>query len=147
VITDGHGIALAATLTGANRNDVTQLLSLIEAIPAVGGRCGRPRSRPETVYADRGYDHDLYRRRLRARGIMPVIAHRGTPPGFGLGQVRWVVEQMLALGHWFRRLRIGWEIRDDIHEAFLVLACGINRKRRIPSWAGGSRVIVHVTSA
>jgi hypothetical protein len=30
-----------------------------------------------------------------------------------------VVEQAIALLHWFRRLRIRWEIRDDIHEAFL----------------------------
>ncbi|MCW2865619.1 MAG: hypothetical protein JWP48_7327 [Actinoallomurus sp.] len=30
-----------------------------------------------------------------------------------------------ALPHWFRRLRIRWEIRDDIHEAFLSLACSI----------------------
>ena len=27
--------------------------------------------------------------------------------------------------HWFRRLRIRWEVRDDIHEAFLSLACAI----------------------
>jgi hypothetical protein len=36
---------------------------------------------------------------------------------------RWAVEQSIALLHWFRRLRIRWEIRDDIHEAFLSLAC------------------------
>jgi len=34
-----------------------------------------------------------------------------------------VIEQSIALLHWFRRLRIRWEIRDDIHEAFLSLAC------------------------
>jgi hypothetical protein len=43
---------------------------------------------------------------------------------------RWVVEQTFALSHWFRRLRIRWEIRDDIHEAFLRLACGIIGFRR-----------------
>jgi hypothetical protein len=31
----------------------------------------------------------------------------------------------------FRRLRIRWEIRDDIHEAFLSLACGIICWRRL----------------
>ena len=45
--------------------------------------------------------------------------------GSGLGVHRWVVEQSFALLHWFRRLRIRWEIRDDIHEAFLSLACAI----------------------
>ncbi len=33
--------------------------------------------------------------------------------------------------HWFRRLRIRWEIRDDIHEAFLVLGCALIRWRRL----------------
>ena len=32
---------------------------------------------------------------------------------------------------WFRRLRIRWEIRDDIHEAFLSLACSIICWRRL----------------
>jgi hypothetical protein len=49
------------SLTGGNRNDVTQLMPLIQAIPAVRGRRGRPRQRPDQVYADRGYDHDKYR--------------------------------------------------------------------------------------
>jgi hypothetical protein len=52
-----------------------------------------------------------------------VIARRGTGHGSGLGVHRWVVEQSLALLHWFRRLRIRWEVRDDIHEALLSLDC------------------------
>jgi transposase len=131
VITDGGGVPLAVTLTGGNRNDVTQLMPLIEAIPAVRGKRGRPRSRPETVYADRAYDHDKYRKLVRAKGIQPFIARRGTEHGSGLGVHRWVVEQAFALLHWFRRLRIRWEIRDDIHEAFLSIACSIICWRRL----------------
>ena len=41
--------------------------------------------------------------------------------------------QSLALLPWFRRLRIRWEIRDDIHEAFLSLACAIICWRRLPN--------------
>jgi hypothetical protein len=44
---------------------------------------------------------------------------------------RCVAEQSIALRHWFRRLRMCWEIRDDIHEAFLSLACGIICWRRL----------------
>jgi IS5 family transposase len=90
----------------------------------------RPRQRTERIYADRGYDYDCYRRQLRAKGITPIIARRGTDHGSGLGTRRWVVEQTIALLHWFRRLRIRWEIRDDIHEAFPTLACAINCWRR-----------------
>jgi hypothetical protein len=41
-----------------------------------------------------------------------------------------VIEQTFALLHWFRRLRIRWEIRDDIHEAFVTLAAAIICWRR-----------------
>ena len=65
-----------------------------------------------------------------------MIARRGTEHGSGLGVhywvvEHWVVEQSIALLHWFRRLRIRWEIRDDIHEAFLGLACAIICWRRL----------------
>jgi DNA-binding NarL/FixJ family response regulator len=116
VITDGGGVPLAVTLTGANRNDVTQLMPLLDAVPSVRGRRGRPRRRPDRLYADRAYDHDKYRKQACAKGIRPFIARRGVDHGSGLGVHRWVVEQTLALLHWFRRLRIRWEIRDDIHE-------------------------------
>ncbi|CAM5268420.1 hypothetical protein SGLAM104S_02528 [Streptomyces glaucescens] len=74
------------------------------------------------LFADRGYDHDEYRRLLRARGIRPVIAERGQPHGTGLGTFRWVVERTTSWLHGFRRLRIRGERRDDIHEACLGLA-------------------------
>jgi hypothetical protein len=75
--------------------------------------------------AGRAYDHHKYRRMVRAKGIQPVIARRRIAHGSGLGACRWVVEQAIALLHWFRRLRIRWEIRDDIHEAFLAIGCAI----------------------
>ncbi|HEY3869553.1 MAG TPA: IS5 family transposase [Actinocrinis sp.] len=130
-IVEAHGIALAATLTGGNRNDVTQLIPLIQAVPPLRGKRGRPRRRPGVVYADRGYDHDKYRRLLREVGIRPEIARRGVEHGSGPGVHRSVVEGALALLHWFRRLRIRWEIRDDIHEAFLTLGCAIICWRRL----------------
>ncbi|MEU3188820.1 IS5 family transposase [Streptomyces sp. NPDC006923] len=131
VITEGHGIPLAVSLTGGNRNDVTQLVPLLQAVSPIRGRRERPRQRPVALYADRGYDHDKYRKQVQALGITPVIARRNTDHGSGLGVHRWVVEQSFALLHWFRRLRIRWEIRDDIHEAFLRLACGIICWRRL----------------
>lgn len=55
LITDGHGTPLAVILTGGNRNDVPQLLLLIDAIPPVRGRVGHPRHKPDPLFADRGY--------------------------------------------------------------------------------------------
>ncbi len=133
LITDGNGTPLAVILTGGNRNDVTQLMPLLDAIPPVRGRPGHPRRKPDSVFADRGYDHDIYREQVRQRRIVPAIARRGTLHGTGLGTYRWVVERSFAWLHGFKRLRIRWERRADIHEAFLKLACCLITHRQINS--------------
>jgi transposase len=68
VLTDAHGIPLATMLTKANRHDVTQLLPLLDKVPQVRGQRGAPRSRPKQVQADRAYDSEPHRRRLKKRG-------------------------------------------------------------------------------
>jgi transposase len=85
LIVDLHGTPLAVALTGGNRNDVTQLLPLVDGIGPIAGKRGRPRRRPNQVIADRGYDHDKYRRELWRRGVKPVIGRRATEHGSGLG--------------------------------------------------------------
>jgi transposase len=129
------GIPLAVTLTGGNSNDITQLLPLLQALYArpVKGKRGRPRRKPDRLLADRGYDHDRYRRLLRRRGIRPLIARRGVAHGSGLGRERWVVERGFAHLHAFRRLRVRYERRPEIHIAFLTLACAILCWRRLKS--------------
>jgi transposase len=42
-----------------------------------------------------------------------------------LGRWRWVVERTFAWLNQFRRLRVRYEKRADIHEAFLSLACAL----------------------
>ena len=125
LICDAGGIPLAITLTGGHRNDVTQLLPLVDGVGPVRGKVGRPRLRAEQLIADRGYDHDKYRRELRKRGVKPVVARRNTQHGSGLGKLRWVVERTFAWLHCFRRLRIRWERLPEIHEAFMHLACAV----------------------
>src|SRR5450756_75868 len=131
LLVDAAGIPLACPLTGGNRNDVTQLLPLLDAGPALRGRVGAPRRRPARRLADRGYDHDRYRREVRKRGITPQIGRRGTEHGSGLGRQRWVVERSIAWLHGFRRLLVRYERRADIHEAFLTLACCMICFRRL----------------
>ena len=95
------------------------------------GKRGQPLRRPRYLYADRGYDHEVYRDKVRRFQITPHLARRGTGHGSGLGVYRWVVEGAIALLHWFRRLRIRWEIRDDIHHAFVTLGCAVICWRRL----------------
>ena len=125
MIADAKGIPLAVLLTGANVHDITQLQALVEAIPPVRGKPGRPRRRPESVQGDRGYSSEGHRRWLRSKGIQPLLAKQGEPHGSGLGKTRWVIERTIAWLHHFRRLRIRWERREDIHLAFLKLGCAL----------------------
>jgi transposase len=74
------------------------------------------------LFADRGYDHDVYRRQLRQRGITPRIARRGVAHGSGLGRQRWVVERSFAWLHGFKRLCTRYEHRADIPLGLLQLA-------------------------
>ncbi|WUA21192.1 IS5 family transposase [Streptomyces canus] len=115
VIVEAHGIPLAATLTGGNRNDVAQLIPLIRAVPPTRGKRGQPLRRPKHLYAE----------------ITPHIARPRHEHGSGLGVHRWVVESAIALLHCFRRLRIRWEIRDDIHQGFITLGCAVICWRRL----------------
>ncbi|WP_434447538.1 transposase [Lentzea sp. E54] len=132
VITEGGGIALAASLTAGNINDVTQLLPLVEAIPPVRGRRGRPRRRPDALYADRAYDSAKHRDELQGMGIEPQIVQRGEDHGSGRhNQVGRGAHDRVY--HGMRRLRIRWERRDDIHETFLGLATCVICCRHVKS--------------
>jgi len=125
LICDGRGVPLAIRLTGANRNDSQEALALVDAIPPLQGERGRPRRRPDSVVGDRGYDAEAIRSGLRTRGILPLLAMRRTKHGSGLGTWRWVVERTFAWLNQFRRLRVRYDKRADIHEAFLSLGCAL----------------------
>lgn len=122
VVVDTNGTPLAAVLSAANVHDSRMFVEVVDAIPFVySGRRGRSRFRPEKLHADKGYDFAFCRRALRERNILPRIARRGVESSERLGRFRWVVERTGAWLNQFRRLRIRWERRDDVHEAFLLI--------------------------
>ena len=117
--------------TAANINDITQTLALVDGVPPVAGRRGRPRRRPDALLGDKGYDSRTNHRELRKRGILPVISCRGQANIHGLGKLRYVVEQTFALLHQFKRLAVRWERRTELHDAFVSLACSLICWRRL----------------
>jgi transposase len=123
VITDGNGTPLASSVTAAKVNDIRRLAPRFNAIPPVGGKPGRPRRRPDAMLGDRGYDPEPDREGLRQLGVVPNLAEKGTENGSGLGVFRWVVERRSSRTHQDRRLRIRYERRADLHQAFLTIAC------------------------
>src|SRR5205823_5967522 len=70
VLTDRHGIPLAAEVTAANVHDSRMLAPLLDAVaPVRTGRRGRPRHRPRKLHADKGYDYRRCRDECAARGV------------------------------------------------------------------------------
>jgi transposase len=124
-VVDPHSIPLASTVTAANRPDVKEVLEVVDAIPDVRGKPGRPRRRPDELYGDRAYDSRRHRQALRDRGIRPRIAKRKTPHGSGLGKVRWVVERFLSWLHRFGKLQVRTDRSITTHDALLKLACSL----------------------
>jgi transposase len=68
LLVEAGGVPLSVSLTGANRHDITQLLTLVESLPPVGSKRGRPRQKPKRVQGDRAYDSEPHRRALKKRG-------------------------------------------------------------------------------
>jgi transposase len=131
LICDGRGTPFHVITTAANVNDITQTLALVDGLPPVAGRPGRPRRRPDALLGDKAYDSKAVRRGLRKRRILPVISRKGAPNIKGLGKLRYVVEQTFALLHQFKRLAVRWERRLELHDAFISLACSLICWRRL----------------
>jgi len=131
LITDAAGTPLAIEHTAANVHESRMAIALVDAIPRIKQPNGTRRRRPVTVFADRAYDAEKIRDALRRRGIIPFIPKRRTQHGSGLGKIRYVVE---AAFDWLfnnRRLRVRYEKRDDIHDAFLNIGCLLICWRRL----------------
>ncbi len=97
----------------------------MDAIAPIRRPRGRPRKRPEKLHADKGYDFSRCRKALRKRGIKSRIARRGVDSSERLGRHRWVVERTLSWLNRCRRLKVRYERRADVHQAFLKLGCAL----------------------
>ncbi|EGJ77919.1 putative transposase (IS4 family) [Streptomyces sp. Tu6071] len=109
--------------TAANVNDVTQTLALVDGIPPVAGRPGRPRRRPDALLGDKGYDSNPHRDELRrvadeSRPVPPVISRKGSPNIGGVEQVEGLFDDVA-------------ELADELHDAFVSLACSLICYRRL----------------
>lgn len=125
LLVDRHGVPLAIRTAGANRSDHTQIIPLVLDFPVIGGKPGRPKVLPDTLYADRGYDSEATRWLLTWLGIEPHIAKVRTPHGSGLGKVRWVVERTISWLKGLRRLRVRYDRSGVIQSAWTTLAASV----------------------
>ena len=97
----------------------------VDAIEPIRKHRGRSRKRPKKLHAEKAYDFPRCREALRKRGITPRIARRGIESSEKLGRYRWAVERTLSWTNRLRRLKVRYERREDIHQAFLDLGCAL----------------------
>jgi hypothetical protein len=87
VVVDAHGIPLAVLVSAANVHDSKMMLATVDAIEPICAKTrGRPRRRPHTLHADKGYDYRHLRLALPKRCIIPRIARCGVEPKNRLGR-------------------------------------------------------------
>src|SRR5579863_6515516 len=140
VVVDGRGLPLGNSLHSASPAEV-KLAETTLATIRVGRshRAGRPRQKPLRVIADKAYDSDPLRKRLRQRGIELICPHKrnrvrpATQDGRALRRYRrrWIVERTNAwLGN-FRRLVVRYDRSLTIYGAFFHIACFMIVLRRV----------------
>ncbi|EMO91571.1 transposase, IS4 family [Leptospira noguchii str. 2001034031] len=93
ILTDGNGIPLAITLSGANVHDKHNVKETLNSILIFSGR---RKKKPKHLCLDKGYDFKDTEKLIRRRNIRPHIRRRGEKPLIGKynGKPRrWVVER------------------------------------------------------
>src|SRR5207249_10912194 len=101
VVVDGQGIPLGSQLTSASPAEVKLAEATLDAIAVPRGGRGRPQKRPLRVIADRAYDSDPLRWRLRQRGLLLIAPHRKNRRLPSLND-----------GRTLRRYRKRWKVED-----------------------------------
>jgi transposase len=140
VVVDGRGVPLGNYLHSASPAEVKLAETTLAAIRVRRRhQAGRPRQKPLRVIADKAYDSDPLRKRLRRRGIELICPHKknrirpATQDGRALRRYRrrWIVERTNAwLGN-FRRLVVRYDRSLTIYGAFFHIACFMIVLRRV----------------
>ncbi|MGA2966751.1 MAG: IS5 family transposase [Terriglobales bacterium] len=130
VLVDGQGLPLGVRLESASPAEVTLAEATLAEVRVPRPK-GLPRQKPERVIADRGYDSDPLRERLKKRGIELIVPYRANnkerryEDGRKLRRYlrRWIVERTNAWLGQFRRLLVRHEHLLSTYYAFFYLAC------------------------
>ena len=125
LLVDRDGVPLVIRAVAANRSDQLEILPTVVSFPVVPGKPGRPRTHPEKLYADAGYDCEPTRSILRWLGIEPHIRRRNSENGSHLGRVRWVVERTISWIKGLRRMRVRYDRSGTSIDAWITIAAAV----------------------
>ena len=131
LVVDGKGIPLGAQLASAKPSEHKLAESTLAQIrvPRIGR--GRPRSKPKRVVADRGYDSDPMRERLKLRDIDLIVPYRANSVlrryedqrKLRRYRRRWKVERAFAWLQNFRRIQVRYDRIFAVYQGFFYFAC------------------------
>jgi len=113
---------IGLAIGGANTHDQKLLVETLDSVPLP-----RPQrsSRRQHLCADKGYDCEALRQRLRRRGYVPHIRSRGEERSEkrmrGKRARRWVVERVASWLNRYRRMLVRWEKKANNYQALLHL--------------------------
>jgi len=130
VLVDGQGLPLGVRLESASPGEATLAEVTLKEVRVPRAK-GRPRQKPKRVIADRAYDSDPLRERLKKRGIELIAPYRKNnkqrrhEDGRKLRRYkrRWIIERTNAWFGQFRRLLVRHENLLATYRAFFYLAC------------------------
>ena len=130
VLVDGQGLPLGVRLESASPGEATLAEATLKEV-RVPRTKGRPRQKPKRVIADRAYDSDPLRERLKKRGIELIAPYRKNnkqrryEDGRKLRRYkrRWIIERTNAWFGQFRRLLVRHEHLLSTYCAFFYTAC------------------------
>jgi transposase len=121
-------VPLAVQTSPANEPDGKNAIALLDRLPAVAGRRGRPRGKPDRFQGDAAYGTAANIRQVVRRGIQSLLAPYGKSKhehGSGLGKTRYVIERTLAWFGNYRRLKQCYERAAAHFQAFHDLAASL----------------------
>ncbi|MCH1915396.1 IS5 family transposase [Leptospira noguchii] len=125
ILTDGNGIPLAITLTGANVHDKHGVKDTLNSILIFSRK---RREKPKHICLDKGYDFKDIEVLIKRRNIQSHIRKKGEKPLIGKYKGkprRWVVERTNSWHNRFRAILIRWERKSENYLASLYLASSI----------------------
>lgn len=139
VVVDGQGIPLGVQLASASPSEHRLAESTLARVrvPRLGR--GRPRTRLRRVIADRGYDSDPLRRRLRQRGTDLIVPYRSNSVHRRFQdrrklrryRKRWKIERTFAWLQNYRRILVRHDRMLTVYQGFFHLACLIITLRHL----------------
>ena len=129
VLVDARGVPLSLVVTGANRQDVTQVEEVLAA------RVRRPRGRTtQNLCADKGYQSAEAEEIMRKYRYIPHIRSRGEEKKqmkAGYKPRRWIVEVAHSWFNRFRKLLVRYEKTTASYEALLQMAASVIVYRKL----------------